>query len=85
MKHKKTREITGTRTEVRGDSDEAFRRALKQFSRKVADADILGETRRREHFEKPTARRRRLKNQARRRHLKNLQREQLQRAQHRQR
>lgn len=59
--------IQGTNTPVQGDSEYAFKKALRTFNRKVADADILGEARRREFYEKPTTRRRRERDQARRR------------------
>lgn len=68
--HISTVQVNGTRTPVTGDSPGAFRRALKIFNRKVADADILGEARRREFYEKPSVRRKREAAQARRRELR---------------
>lgn len=62
--------VQGTRTEVRGDDDESFRRALKIFNKKVADADIIGELRKREFFEKPAQKRKRRKDQARKREIR---------------
>lgn len=59
--------IQGTNTPVQGDGDGAFNRALRLFNRKVVDADIIGEVKRREFYEKPTTRRRRERDQARRR------------------
>lgn len=59
--------LQGTNTPVQGDSDFAFKKAMRTFNRKVADADILGEVRRREYYEKPTTRRRRERDQSRRR------------------
>lgn len=69
----RTFRVQGTRTEVRGDGDEAFRRALKIFSKKVADANILGELRKREYFEKPSQARKRRKDQARKREMRRIQ------------
>lgn len=69
----RTYQVPGTNTEVRGEGDDAFRRALKLFSRKVNDAGILAEVRKREHFEKPSQKRKRLRDQARRRLLKEQQ------------
>lgn len=65
--------VTGTRTEVRGDDDESFRRALKIFSKKVSDANILGELRKREFYEKPSQARKRRKDQARKREMRRIQ------------
>ncbi len=69
----RTLKVQGTRTEVRGDDDESFRRALKIFSKKVADADILGELRKREYYEKPSQARKRRKDQARKREMRRIQ------------
>ncbi len=43
---------------VAGDN-ESFESLLKRFSKKVQQAGILSEARRREHFEKPSDKRRR--------------------------
>lgn len=59
--------LQGTNTPVVGEGEYAFRKALKIFNRKVADADIIGEVKSREYYEKPTTRRRRERDQARRR------------------
>lgn len=68
----RTFKVQGTRTEVRGEGDEAFRRALKIFNKKVADANILGELRRKEYFEKPSQARKRRKDQARKREMRRI-------------
>lgn len=62
--------LQGTNTPVQGDSDYAFRKALKLFNRKVAEANIIGEVKAREFYEKPSVRRKREADQARRRELK---------------
>ncbi len=46
-------------TEVRIDGNESLESALKRFNRKVQQAGILSEYRRREHFEKPSIERKR--------------------------
>tara|TARA_B100000927_G_C16359043_1_gene426652 strand:- start:201 stop:434 length:234 start_codon:yes stop_codon:yes gene_type:complete len=45
-------------------------RALRIFKRKVENAGTILEVRKREHYEKPSAKRQRLKNAARRRNQK---------------
>jgi len=44
-------------TEVRIGDNEPLESALKRFNKKVQQAGILSEARRREHFEKPSVRR----------------------------
>ncbi len=44
-------------TEVRVGDNEPFESALKRFNKKVQQDGILSEARRREHFEKPSVRR----------------------------
>lgn len=44
-------------TEVRIGDNENFESALKRFNKKVQQDGILSEARRREHFEKPSIRR----------------------------
>jgi small subunit ribosomal protein S21 len=44
-------------TEVRVGDNEPFESALKRFNKKVQQDGILSEARRREHFEKPSIRR----------------------------
>ena len=45
--------------EVIVGQNESFETALKRFNRKVQQYGILSEARRREHFEKPSVRRKR--------------------------
>lgn len=59
---------------VRVREDDHFESALRKFKRACEKAGIVAETRRREHFEKPTAERKRKKAAARKRWLKTLQR-----------
>ena len=53
-------------------------RALRIFKRKCDNAGILLEVRKRQSYEKPSAKRQRLKNAARRRNQKELSRQKLQ-------
>ena len=53
-------------SEVRIGDNESFDAALKRFNRKIQQDGILAEARRREHFEKPSIKRKR-KEAARRR------------------
>ncbi|GCF07851.1 30S ribosomal protein S21 [Dictyobacter arantiisoli] len=46
-------------TEVRIAEHEVFETALKRFNRKIQQAGILAEARRREHYEKPSIKRKR--------------------------
>lgn len=46
-------------TEVIVRENESFESALRRFTRKVQQYGILSEARRREHFEKPSVRRKR--------------------------
>lgn len=64
--------LQGTKVRV-GEGDRAFDKAMRIFSRKVTDAGILREVRDREFFEKPTAKRKRLKAAAVRRWQRKLQ------------
>ncbi len=45
--------------EIRISENESFETALKRFNRKIQQAGILAEARRREHFEKPGVKRKR--------------------------
>ena len=47
--------------EVTAGSDESFDSLLKRFNRKVQQDGILAELRRREHYEKPSIKRKRKK------------------------
>ena len=53
-------------SEVKVGDHESFETALKRFNRKIQQDGILAEARRREHYEKPSAKRKR-KEAARRR------------------
>jgi small subunit ribosomal protein S21 len=46
-------------TEVKIEGNESLESALKRFNRKVQQAGILSEYRRREHYEKPSIERKR--------------------------
>ena len=46
-------------TNVVGGQGESFESLLKRFSKKVQQEGILSEVRRREHFEKPSVKRKR--------------------------
>lgn len=52
--------------EVKASENESFESLLKRFNKKVQQTGILSELRRREHYEKPSVRRKR-KRAARRR------------------
>ncbi|MEE4384591.1 MAG: 30S ribosomal protein S21 [Pseudomonadales bacterium] len=60
---------------VKVKENEPFDVALRRFKRSCEKAGILSEVRRREHYEKPTAVRKRKQAAAVKRHLKKLQRE----------
>ncbi|MDD7339907.1 MAG: 30S ribosomal protein S21 [Eubacteriales bacterium] len=53
-------------TEIRVREDESLDNALKRFKRQCARSGVLGEVRKREHYEKPSVRRK-LKSEAARR------------------
>jgi small subunit ribosomal protein S21 len=55
-------------TQVRINENETFETALRRFSRKIQQEGVLAEARRREHFEKPSVKRKR-KEAAKRRKL----------------
>lgn len=46
-------------SEVKVSDHESFETALKRFNRKIQQDGILAEARRREHYEKPSVRRKR--------------------------
>lgn len=52
--------------------DESFENALRRFKRKVEKAGILTELRKRQHFEKPSVKRKRKEVQARKKMLRKL-------------
>ena len=57
-------------SEVKVSDHGSFETALKRFNRKIQQDGILAETRRREHYEKPSVKRKR-KEAARRRKIAN--------------
>ncbi len=54
-------------SEVRIDDGESLESALRRFKKKVQKAGILTEVRRREHYEKPSVKKKRKMAQARKR------------------
>jgi small subunit ribosomal protein S21 len=54
-------------SEVRIKENESFDSALKRFKRSCAQAGILGEVRKREHYDKPSVRRKKKSEAARKR------------------
>ena len=52
--------------EVRVGKDESFERALRRFKKSCQQAGVLSELRRREHYEKPSVRRKKKSDAARR-------------------
>ena len=54
-------------SEVRIDDGESLESALRRFKKKVQKAGILTEVRRREHYEKPSVKKKRKRAQARKR------------------
>ncbi|MBL6719260.1 MAG: 30S ribosomal protein S21 [Pseudomonadales bacterium] len=60
---------------VKVKENEPFDVALRRFKRSCEKAGVLSEVRRREHYEKPTAERKRKQAAAVKRHAKKLQRE----------
>jgi small subunit ribosomal protein S21 len=56
--------------EVRVGENETFESALRRFNKKIKQNGILSEVRRREHYEKPSVRRKRKLVAAKKRRLK---------------
>jgi small subunit ribosomal protein S21 len=54
-------------SEVKIGENESFETALKRFNRKIQQDGILAESRRREHYEKPSVKRKKKEEAARRR------------------
>ncbi len=52
--------------------DESFENALRRFKRKVEKAGVLTELRKRQHYEKPSVKRKRKEAQARKKILRKL-------------
>jgi small subunit ribosomal protein S21 len=61
-------------TEVTIGENESFEAALKRFNKKVQQSGILSEIKRREHYEKPSVKRKKKEAAKRRKSLKNSQR-----------
>lgn len=72
--------IPGKVVFVDSDHQYGLEKALKKLKRKVQDSKVLEQLKMRENYEKPTTKRKRLKNLARRRWLKKLQDQSLPRA-----
>ena len=60
--------------EVRVGENETFESALRRFNKKIQQSGILAEARRREHYEKPSVKRKRKQAHARKRQRKALKR-----------
>ena len=54
-------------SEVKIGENESFETALKRFNRKIQQDGILAESRRREHYEKPSVKRKKKEEAAKRR------------------
>ena len=52
-------EVISSLAEVRVGENESFEAALRRFNKKIQQSGILAEARRREHFEKPSVKRKR--------------------------
>lgn len=66
--------IKGNTVEVRGEN---FEKAMRKFKKRVQESGLLNDLRSREFYEKPTTKRKRLKNLAKRRWMKKLEMEKL--------
>jgi small subunit ribosomal protein S21 len=53
------REVISQLAEVRVGENETFEAALRRFNKKIQQSGILAEARRREHYEKPSVKRKR--------------------------
>ncbi|MBT5875726.1 MAG: 30S ribosomal protein S21 [Candidatus Latescibacteria bacterium] len=58
---------------IRVKEGEPFEKALRRFTKTCEKAGIMSEIRKHQHFEKPSARRKRKLNAAKRKNLKRLQ------------
>jgi small subunit ribosomal protein S21 len=59
-RHKlRRREVISGLAEVRVGENETFESALRRFNKKIQQSGILAEARRREHYEKPSVKRKR--------------------------
>jgi small subunit ribosomal protein S21 len=53
------KEVISGLAEVRVGENESFESALRRFNKKIQQSGILAEARRREHYEKPSVKRKR--------------------------
>ncbi len=53
------KEVNSGLAEVRVGENESFESALRRFNKKIQQSGILAEARRREHYEKPSVKRKR--------------------------
>ena len=60
--------------EVRVGENETFESALRRFNKKIQQSGILAEARRREHYEKPSVKRKRKQAEARKKRRKAMKR-----------
>ncbi|MBI2375206.1 MAG: 30S ribosomal protein S21 [Deltaproteobacteria bacterium] len=60
---------------IRVKEGESFERAMRRFKKQCERAGILGEIRKREHFEKPSVRKKKKQAAARKRLLKKMRKE----------
>jgi small subunit ribosomal protein S21 len=56
---RKPEEVNPGLAEVRVGENETFESALRRFNKKIQQSGILAEARRREHYEKPSVKRKR--------------------------
>ena len=57
-------------SEIRVKENESLEQALRRFKRKCANAGVLAEAKKREHYEKPSVKRKRKSEAARKRKMK---------------
>ncbi len=55
----RSKEVIPGLAEVRVGENESFESALRRFNKKIQQSGILAEARRREHYEKPSVKRKR--------------------------
>jgi small subunit ribosomal protein S21 len=58
-RHEQPEEVNPELAEVRVGENETFESALRRFNKKIQQSGILAEARRREHYEKPSVKRKR--------------------------
>jgi small subunit ribosomal protein S21 len=59
QQHRWSEEVNRGLAEVRVGENETFESALRRFNKKIQQSGILAEARRREHYEKPSVKRKR--------------------------